>query len=64
MVLPGEFDGGDGLGGGVDAADAAEFMVIEGLDAEREAVEAGVFDSFEERGFGGFGVNFDGGFEE
>jgi hypothetical protein len=48
----------------VDAPDAEEFGVREGLDAEGEAVEAEGFSGLEEFGSGGFGVGFEGGFEE
>ena len=50
----GEFDGGDGLRGGVDAPDALEFGVREGLDAEGESVKAEGFGRSQE--FGGGGV--------
>jgi hypothetical protein len=58
----GEFDSSDCLRGGVDAADALEFGVGEGLDAEGEAVEAEGFGGLEEFRGGGFGVDFEGGF--
>ena len=60
----GEFDGGDGLRGGMDAPDTLEFGVGEGLDAEGEAVEAEGFGGLQEFGGGGFGVDFEGGFDQ
>ncbi len=54
--------GGNGLGGGVNPADALEFIIGEGLDAEGEAVEAEVFGRLEKGLSGGFGVGFEGGF--
>jgi len=60
----GELDSGDGLRGGVNPPDALEFGVREGLDAEGESVKAEGFGRSQEFGGGGFGVDFEGGFEE
>ena len=62
--LLGEFDGINGLGGGMNPADTLEFGIGKGLDPEGESVEAEVFSRSEEFRGGGFGVDFKSGFNQ